>query len=147
MDVYELNICRIAAVNPGPYYRRWVYVETEADQPVGLYPSSDKATVIANCGYECEEYGLVDDTLHVSRAEFDDGAAIIGGRPANITGRATLRVRYVSPYNFLIAPFKSPINNDGFDEALKSYLDQILQREDVFQEMSEKIARLPKREE
>ena len=101
MNVEELNIRRIAAVNPGSYYRKWVYVETAADEPTGLYPSgaSDVGRRVEAFGYADEEYGLVDDKLRVSRAEYDDGAAIIDGKPVDIMGRVVLRVRYVSPYN------------------------------------------------
>jgi hypothetical protein len=82
----------------------------------------------------------------VTRAEYDDGAAIIEGRPVDIRGRADLRARYVSPYNFLIAPFMSPINNKDFDYVLQSYLNRLLQGEDVFDQMRSDILRLPKRE-
>jgi TIR domain len=148
MDHEELNIRRIAAVNQGAYYRKFVYAETAADQPTGLYPADPDviASRVADFGYADEEYGLVDDKLPVSRAEYDDGAAIIDGRPVDIRGRVALRARYISPYNFLIAPYMSPINNKDFDYALRSYLNRLLQGEDVFEEMCAAILRLPKRE-
>jgi hypothetical protein len=148
MDVEELNIKRIAAVNQGIYYRTFVYIETVADQPTGLYPAVANvlARQIETFGYANEEYGLVDDKLPVSRAEYDDGAAVIGGRPVDIRGRVALRIRFISSYNFLIAPFMSPINNKNFDYALQSYLDRLLQGDDVFEEMYAAILRLPKRE-
>jgi hypothetical protein len=96
-------------------------------------------------GYANEEYGLVDEKLPVSRAEYDDGAAIIDGRPMDIRGRVVLRTRYTSPYNFLIAPFMSPINSQDFDYRLESYLNRLLHGEEVFEDMCAEISRLPKR--
>lgn len=123
MNIDELNVCRIAAVNQGSYYRTFVYIETAADEPTGLYPSGAdvRARQIANFGFASEEYGLVEDKFPVSRAEYDDGAAVVDGKPIDIRGRAALRARYITPYNILIAPFMSPINNKNFDYELKSY--------------------------
>jgi hypothetical protein len=148
MDVEELNIQRIAAVNQGSYFRKFVYVETAADQPTGLYHSDADviARQIADFGYANEEYGLVDNKLPVSRAEYDDDAALIDGKPVDIRGRVELRARFISPFNFLIASFMSPINNNNFDYALRTYLNRLLQGEDVFAEMCAAILRLPRRE-
>lgn len=148
MDTDELNIQWIAAVNQGSYFRTFVYVETGADEPTGLYPAGADALArqIETFGYANEEYGLVDDKLPVTRAEYDDGAAIIDGKPVDVRGRVALRARYISPYNFLIAPYMSPINNPAFDYALQSYLNRMLQGEDVFEEMCAAISRLPRRE-
>lgn len=148
MGPEELNIRRIAAVNPNIYYRKFVYAECDADAPTGLYPASRKdiARQVETFGYASEEYGLVDDNLPVTRAEYDDAAAVINGRPVAIAGRVTLRVRYLSPYNFLIAPFASPINNTEFDYELQDFLNRLLQDENVFDDLCEVIMRLPKRE-
>jgi hypothetical protein len=148
MGIDELNIRRIAVVNPDLYYRKFIYVETAADEPTGLYPAGadDVAGWIREFGYANEEYGLVDEKLLVTRAEYDDGAAIIEGKPVDIRGRVILRARYTSAYNFLIAPFMSPINNKNFDYKLQSYLNRLLQAEDVFDQMCTEVLRLPKRE-
>lgn len=147
MDLDELNIRRIAAASAGSYYQKWIYIEAAADQPTGLYPASeaDIRRQTATFGYANEEYGLVDDKLPVTRAEYDDGAAIIEGHPVDILGRAKLRCRYITPYNFVIAPFESPINNKRFDVQFKAFLDDLLLERDVFDQMSEVISRLPKR--
>lgn len=148
MDVEELNIRRIAGVNPGIYDRTFVYVETGPDDPTGLYSATqdDIGHQVEVFGYANEEYGLVDGKLPVTRAEYDDGAAMIDGKPVDIRGRVALRVRYITPYNFLIAPFMSPINNNGFDYDLRDFLNKLLQGQDVFEEMCETILRLPKRQ-
>ncbi|MEO1242768.1 MAG: toll/interleukin-1 receptor domain-containing protein [Pseudomonadota bacterium] len=143
----ELNVSRIAAVNPNIVDRKWVYVETRADKPTGLYDSSEEAISrsVDVFGYCDEEYGLVDGALPVTRAEYDDGAAIIDDEPVDITGRAKLRVRFITPYNFIIAPFQSPINNTSFDSRLRDYLNGLLRGDDVFNEMAGEIGTLPLR--
>lgn len=148
MDVDELNISRIAAVNPGIYYRTFVYVEVRADEPTGLYSASDEdiQRCIENFGYANEEYGLVDDKLPVTRAEYDDGAAMINGKPVDIADRVKLRNRFISPYNFVLAPPMSPINNGEFDYEFQNYLNRLLQGEDVFEPMCNAIEALPKRD-
>lgn len=145
MDGYELNILRIAAVNmKGTYYRKWLYVETNASEPTQLYPDRGH-NAPATEAYDYEEYGLVDGTLPVTRAEFDDGATIVGGNPVKIAERAELRVRLITTYNFLLAPHRSPINNDQFDGSLECLLDAMLRGEDVFGRLCESIERLPLR--
>lgn len=147
MDADELNICKIAAVNAGQYYQSFVYVETKADPPTGLY-DTDPVILdreVEDFGFAREEYGLVDGNLPVTRAEYDDGAAVIDGKPVNIGGRVTLRIRYLTPYNFLIAPYTTPINNYAFDESLEIYLNRLIKGDDVFDDMCREILRLPKK--
>ena len=146
MDGYELNISRIAAVNirDAAYYRKWLYVETDASDPTGLYPAREnEASAVEELGYDWEEFGLVDGTLPVTRGEFDDGATLVDGNPVSIVGRAELRARYITPYNFLLAPKFSPINNHDFDGQLEDLLNAMLQGEDVFGRLCESIERLP----
>lgn len=147
LDVQELNIRRIAAVSPNTYERKFVYVECGADDPTGLYPADKKhiEPQVETFGYADEEYGLVDDRLPVTRAEYDDAAAIIDGHPVDIKGRVVLRVRYITPYNFLIAPFASPINNKTFDYELEGFLNSLLQGQDVFDDLRAAIMQLPTR--
>ena len=147
MDGYELNISRIAAVNMrDAYYRKWLYVETDASDPTGLYAAREnEASAVEELGYDWEEFGLVDGTLPVTRGEFDDGATLVDGTPVIIKGRVELRTRYITPYNFLLAPKFSPINNHDFDGLLEDLLNAMLQGEDVFGQLCESIERLPPR--
>jgi hypothetical protein len=147
MGPEELNISKIAAVNPNSYFRKFVYVEMNSDEPTGLYNSDDEnlARQVERFGYANEEYGLVDGRLPITRPEYDDGATIIDGKAVDVTGRVTLRVRYTSSYNFIIAPFNSPLNNSDFDYQFQNYLNQILKGEDVFEQMCAEIQSLPKR--
>ncbi|MCY4556440.1 MAG: toll/interleukin-1 receptor domain-containing protein [Chloroflexi bacterium] len=146
MDGQEINLSRLAAINlRDVYHRKWLYVETSADNPTGLYSVIERDVIrrVQESGYDYEEYGLVDGTLPVTRAEYDDGAAIIEGNPVSILGRVVLRSRYTTPYNFVIAPHESPINNTQFDHQLETLLNQILQESDVFDILCNSIAQLP----
>ncbi len=147
MDAHELNVRRVAAVNPGDYYQKFVYVETDADEPTGLYPDSARYVdlLIEDYGYASEEYGLLDKKIPVTRAEYDDGATIIDGEPVDVNARTELRVRYLTPYNFIIAPQYAPINNEDFNDKLNTYLNQLLRGENVFDDMCNAISCLRKR--
>jgi len=151
MDGAELLICKIAAVNPGPYYRSFVYVETEAMPPTGLYESTVEyiASVEnedSHFGYYWEEYGLVDGIHLINRAKYDDGAAEIDGNLEDVRGRCEIRCRYVTPYNFVIASNGSPINNPEFDKTLKDILNAMLKKEASLDELANEVLRLPKRQ-
>jgi hypothetical protein len=148
MDGNELHIDKIAALNLGAYYQKAVYVEVKSSSPTGVYPTDSiyQSKRLQLMGYLDEEYGLVDGEILVKREEYDDGAAIINGKLTDIRGRAEVRIRYITPYNFIIAPNQSPINSSRFDTELEQYLNQMLKGQDVFDEMCNAIRKLPKRE-
>ena len=66
----------------------------------------------------------------VTRAEHDDGAAYIDGQLVDIRQRNELRVRFLTPYNFIIAAHDSPINNQDFDARIVELLNALLGGED-----------------
>lgn len=145
MDVYELNINRIAVYRAGAYYQSFVYVETNPDDPTGLY-SIDAETIqnrIKMFGYASEEYALYQDNM-ITRECYDDGAAVIDGAPVDTSGAAELRVRYLSNYNFMIAPKFSPINSNEFDKLSKKLLDEMLSGHDCLAKLCEIVDRLPR---
>lgn len=148
LDWYELKIDKIAAVNPDTYYRCFVYVQTNPMEPTGLYPRTEEQ--IGRCldtfGYCSEEYGLFENHYKVSRAEYDDGAAMINGELIEFNGNIDLRVRYITPYNFLIAAQNSPINNSRFDQTLKQLMNNLLLGTMSLEQVEEIINQLPKRE-
>lgn len=143
----ELNISRIAAVNSQSYYRHFVYIETEPSDPTGLYEEDqdDKEAMIAKWGYADEAYGLVDDCRKVTYDEAMDGAAVIDGDPIDIRERVELRKRYITPYNFLIAPKGSPINNSHFDFELPQHLNPLLVGDGDFDALVEAVWNLSPR--
>jgi hypothetical protein len=149
-DVTEYQISRIAAVNPGPYKYCFVYVECNAMPPIGLYDTTAARIAEVERGehywsYCWEEYGLLDKTRFIKREEYDDGATVIDGVPVDNEGRAELRVRYVTPYNFIIAAHGSPINNQDFDQHLEQILDEMLHGADRLPHLMDAVMRLPSR--
>lgn len=145
----EHKISRLAAVYSTSYKRLYVYVETEPMQPTGLYPKTIEYLALAESEHSvyAEEYALVDGKHKINRAEYDDGHAIINGKLTEIYKQSELRVRHLTPYNFLICAHNSSINNSDFDHDLKILLDEILQDASKFQQLEEKIKNLPNRRE
>jgi hypothetical protein len=146
MDVTELDIRRIAAVPGRGYWQSFVYIEAAALPPSGVYASNPLGSkrTIETCGYDYEEYALVDGQHVVTRGEYDDGAAMIDGDLQDIHHRAELRVRHLTPYNFLIAANGSPINNPMFDQTLADRLDSILKTGDGLKDLAAEIWKLPR---
>ena len=145
LDNQELPIQRIVAANAGAYWQSFVYVEAKAKSPTGLYPkltSETEARLKKTFGYIHEEYGVFQNHL-VTRAEFDDGAAVIDGKPCRIDG-VQLRVRYLTPYNLIIAPHESPINSNGFDSRLEELMNGILGGKYSVEDLAKEVLKLPK---
>ena len=146
MDCYELRIRKIAAVHPGSYNRVFVYVETEPMATCGLYKGQNIAAGVDRHGYYDEEFGLVDGKIMVTRGEYDDGATLIGGKLQDIRGRAELRVRYLTPFNFLVASVGSPINSPEFDRQIKELMNRMLKGEDALETIIDNLRRLPSKD-
>lgn len=147
MGCEELQIKKIAAVNKGEYYQKFVYVESERMEPTGLYPVTQEqiSAWTEQHGYYWEEYGLYRGETMVTRAEYDDNAAVINDALVELGGDVELRVRYITPYNFLIAAQESPINNGGFDRRLKDLLNTMLSDDEAIDVLSQEILKLPKK--
>jgi hypothetical protein len=143
MDNQELKIRRIAAVNAESYYQSFVYVELDPMEPTGLYLINIDADVEYH-GYSSEEFALFEGKP-VSRAEYDDDSAVINGKPVNLNGKADLRVRYLTTYNFIIAPHNSPINNKDYDRRIKYVLNEVLKGNFTLEGLVDEIIKLPKR--
>lgn len=145
---YELQISRIAAVNKGSYYQCFVYLEADPMEPTGLYPRTKESIRESQekFGYVSEEYGLYKEKYKVTRAEYDDNAAAIKGKIVKLGSDAKIRVRFITPYNLIVAPHNSPINNNKFDIKLEEFMNKILKNEASLDELSEEILKLPKRE-
>lgn len=143
MDGQELLIRRIAAVDPGAYWQQFVYVEVFPMPPTGVYPDLNVQKHIEVRGYASEEFGLFKGKF-ISREEYDDGAAVIDGDVESLEGNAELRVRYLSPYNFIIAPVGSCINNQDFDDVRQEMLNQMLAGTISIEEVAELVRKLPK---
>ncbi len=148
MNVDELEIEKIAVYHTNAYYRDFIYVETKPDKPIGIYKAlteKDRAEQIKHFGYVREEFGLYKG-IPITRHEYDDGAAIIKGKVIDIMGNTTLRVRYLSKYNFIIAAADSPYNSQKFDKISKEYLNGILKGTHTLEQLVDEAKLLRKHE-
>ncbi|MEI8701881.1 nucleotidyltransferase domain-containing protein [Mesorhizobium sp. ISC15] len=144
----EMNIRRVAAINPGSYKYEFVYVELAPLQPTGLYPRTQENIAEVERGdgffpYYWEEYGIVDGKHFVTRAVYDDGSAFIDGELQSLRGRAELRSRYVTTYNFLVAASGSPLFDSSYDQQLEDHLNAMLRGEDRLDAIARDGRQLP----
>lgn len=147
MGPTELKIARMAAIPGAAYWGHCVYVEVEAMPPSGAHPIAEAsiAAALEMNGYAREEYGLFDGSIPVSRAEYDDGGAEVGGDLVDLHGRVKLRERYLTPYSFLIAPHGSPVNEGRFDQRLVELLRQTREDDSGLQRLADEVNALPRR--
>lgn len=143
-DHQEITVAELAAVNTGPYYREFIYIKAQPSEPCGLYANAPIAEQIATEGYALEEFALFHGRP-IERTEYDDGAAAIDGNIVELNGEASLRVRYLTPYNLIIAPHESPINNHQFDQIRNDMLNRILRGDATVEELADAVHRLPRR--
>lgn len=148
IDIMEFRVRRIAAINTSLYYQSFVYLETEAMKPTGLYDRADEEVEKSkkHFGYVSEEYGLYKGKHKITRAEYDDNAATINGKLVELGKDVELRMRFITPYNLIIAPHGSPINNNLFDDTLKKYMNDILEERSSLDELLGKIVTLPRKD-
>lgn len=144
IDHQEFIIEEVAAVNAGSYHQTFIYIKTRPSKPTGLYDHSSVDEEVKHWGYAREEYAVFNGQA-IRRAEYDDGAAVIDGQVVQLHGEAELRVRYITPYNFLLAPQGGPINNNRFDQLRNSFLNKILQGQTTLENLTSAVIELPKR--
>lgn len=140
----EYIIDKVFAYRGSSYFRDFVYIECLADKPTGLYEhNSDyiKSRIENNKGYQ-EEFGIFKNKL-ITRQEFDDGSAIIKGKPVKTLG-AELRSRSLTKYNFILAAKFSPYNCRDFSRNSELYFGKLLRGEINFNEFVEWMNELPK---
>jgi serine/threonine protein kinase len=144
LDCQELIIDSVAAVNAGAYYQQLVYVQTKASEPSGLYKNMDIDLSLKEFGFAREEFGIYEGRF-ISRAEYDDGAAVMDGELVDFKAAPELRIRYLTPYNVLLAPHDSPINYGAFDERRDTVMNAILRGEATLEDLVNEVRNLPKR--
>lgn len=127
MDNHELEIEKLMVYRGLAYYKQFVYVEARADSPTGLYDADPSwiERVRVKHGFTSEEYALFHDTP-ITRACYDDGSAEIDGEIVSLEA-AQLRVRYLTPYNFVIAPKFCAFNMHELESEAESLLNGMLQ--------------------
>jgi hypothetical protein len=145
LDSQEFRIHRLGAWRDDAYWRDFVYVETTPLPQAGRlqYDTDTLNWMVERFGYSSEEYAIWRDKI-LTREEYDDGSVDVDGDVIEHQG-AQLRMRYLSPYNFVIAAQFSPLNCDHqADLRLKKLLDGILRGTSSFDELKEAICLLPR---
>lgn len=144
LDHDELEIDKIAVFRSEAYWESFIYVQTKADVPIGLYSQTieDIERLKNNFGYAREEYGLFEGKP-ITRSCYDDGAAVIDGKVIDTFG-AELRARYLSKYNFLITQKFSPINSKDFERHAQATINEILEKPDLLDDVVKFIHTLPR---
>jgi hypothetical protein len=129
LNIYTYKVKRLAAVDSGAYYHKFLYVECEPSEPTNFFIPPSESLMGTKKHYTNEEFAVFGQRV-IPSAEYDDGVAVIDGNPVKLHGKAEPRIHYVTPYNFVIAPHGSPINNNNFrygkgveimDELLDNY--------------------------
>jgi len=144
INIDELIIEKIAAYKGRSYYEDFVYIQCLADKPTGLYEYNKEFIETLNKNNEVykEEYGIYKKHF-VTRQEYDNGSAIIKGKPKKING-AELRSRLLTKYNFIIAAKFSPYNSHKFNHYSNEYFNKLLKEEISFDEFVNWMRTLPK---
>lgn len=154
MNTDELLIKRIVVYrDSGRYYGQYVYVEVEADKPCGCY-SHNEATMkymVDKRGYYDEEFAVFKPSWYlperkITRQEYDDGSAMVNGKPMRLHGRAELRLRYLTSYNFILAAKFSPFNCHEFDRTSGEYFKGMLNGTISTKQFDEYMMVFPKRD-
>ncbi len=145
MDGDEIKVKRIVVYAAGEYYKKFVYVETYPEEETGLYTKDDALVEewTEKYGYYYEEYAEYENKK-VTRAEYDDGAAVIDGKVVDLNGKAKLRTRYITPYNFIICAHFNPMNSSVYDDMLGKLLNGILKGQNSVEEIVEAVKKMPK---
>ena len=68
-----------------------------------------------------EEYTIFDGHL-IARAEYDDGATVIEGKVIDIVHQASIRIRYLTSYNFIICAKWNPLNETKYDSKIQEII-------------------------
>ena len=154
MNTDELLIKRIVVYrDSGRYYGQYVYVEVEADKSCGCYSHNEDTMkyMVNKRGYYDEEFAVFKPSWYlperkITRQEYDDGSAMVNGKPMRLHGRAELRLRYLTSYNFILAAKFSPFNCHEFDRTSGEYFKGMLNGTISVKQFDEYMMVFPKRD-
>lgn len=140
MNTEEIKVKRVVAYGAAAYYKKFVYIEAEPEVSTGVYGelSAEEIEYYRKCDGEYhEEYAIFRGRL-ISREEYDDGAAVIDGKVVDLEkeGGASLRIRHLTPYNFIICAQFNPINKSKYDSIMKQILEGILEGENTVEDIA-----------
>lgn len=142
---HELIIEKIAVYRHDTPYRSFIYVKAKKDESA-LKPADLESRIKSRLSfwkYADEEFAIYKDHF-VSREEYDDGAALIDGKPHNFTQTPILRRRFLTPYNFIISVQSSVYNSNASDRIFGRHLDDFLKsgNENNFNELLDELENL-----
>lgn len=153
MNVDELLIDKISAyIDPyGDYQRDFIYVQTKPDEPSGAYDiPTDLNTYPRDDNrwdYFYEEFGQyineIGERFVLTRSEYDDGGMVRNGEVIDTAGKAQLRLRFLTPYNFVICAQFNPFNSDAGDEISRFCLHEMLMGRMAMERFVEIARKLP----
>jgi hypothetical protein len=126
----ELKIARVAAYRTlASSMWEFLYVESVPEPPSGVYEYPrgyvEQEQNSRAMGFFCSEEYAVWNGRAITREEYDDGAALIDGKPMPISG-AEIRIRFLTRYNFLVCGNRHVINDMKADWEALQLLDGIL---------------------
>lgn len=147
MDGQEIKVKRIIACPMDRYYKKFVYVESYPEEPTGLY-EMDKSLLKEfkkSDGFLNEEYAVFKGKK-IDRAEYDDGATIIDGKPVELDMTAEIRIRYITAYNFVICAKFNPMNNHIYDNEIESLLNGMIENKKTIDDFIKYVEKIPKKQ-
>lgn len=145
INTWEVEIERIAVFESNHYFRHFIYVETKPEPQVGVRQTSEEEieSMTNSFGYAFEEYGIIEG-VNVTREEFDDGAAEIDGVIVDADGKAELRRRFLTKFNFIIAAKFSPYNSRECDKTSLPIYNKLLKDESKIEDLIQIFENLPR---
>jgi hypothetical protein len=147
MNNMELDIARIVAIPGVAYWQNFVYVECRALPQVGLYDwTKEELERMARNGHGYEEYAVYGHRIF-NRQQYDDAGYEVRGRVKHFRHRPQLRIRHITPFNFVIAPAMSPVNVATCDGELDRKLRLCRENPAAVNKLAEWLLSLPKRSE
>lgn len=144
----ELKVTKVAAyrTTASPLWE-FVYVEAAAELPTGIYTYEpgyvEKQRDECEVGYFFSEEYAIWNGRPIRREEYDDGAALIDGKPVRISN-AEVRVRFLTPYNFIVCGGRHVSNDVAVDWEIARVLDAILRGEQYVDDLVTFVKALPK---
>lgn len=142
----ELKIKRMLAYYATHYYRHFVYLEVQPEEPITniINLQSHKETMLNLRNYASEWIGIAGDRI-ITLEEYEDGAAEIDGEIVRLPN-AERRERFLTPYNFIIASKYSPFHNLRDKRKIEDVLNNILKGIDEPEKLINLAEKLEKNE-
>lgn len=144
MNWEELILKEIVVDNRNPYRFNIIYFDVLPDKSVWKKYSKEQIEKMKHGrSYVSESYGLFENKI-IKHEEYDAGTAEIGGELIDVSGKAEIRYRKLSRYNFIICSKRSPYNDPKFDRFSEPLLDDVINRKILPEEFLEKARKFLK---